>query len=167
MDGSSLTLEERVATYQSRTGRHCLKRLGAGVQGSVYLTARATEGNPLAVKFHDRDAGYTRERDAYHRLRYHHVTEVMGHYVPQFIDHYDDLLAIEMTVVRRPFLLDFGGAYLDRPPDYPKHVLRRWRAEKRWQFGKRWPDVESILTELEAYGIYLADVNPGNITFGD
>ena len=142
-----------MAAYAARTGRRCLKRLGAGTQGSVYLMARPTEGDPLAVKFHDREAAYTRERDAYDRLRYHHVTEILGHHVPQLIDYYDEFLAVEMTVVRRPFVLDFGGAYLDRLPDYPKHVLRRWRAEKRWQFGKRWPDVQSILTELTVYGI--------------
>jgi len=153
--------------YEAATGRRCLRCLGGGIQGSVYLTARPAEGNPLAVKFHHRVSGYRRERDAYHRLRYHDVTIVLGHHVPQFIDHDDELLTIEMTIVRRPFLLDFGGAYLDRPPDYPNYVLRRWRADKRRQFGEHWPDVHFILKELESYGIYLTDVNPGNITFGD
>jgi len=36
----------------------------------------------------------------------------------------DDLLAIEMTIVTPPFILDFAGAYLDPAPDFP---LKFWR----------------------------------------
>jgi hypothetical protein len=46
-------------------------------------------------------------------------------------------------------------------------VLADWETEKKEQFGSRWPDVQAILGELEQYGIYVADVNPGNISFGD
>ena len=42
-----------------------------------------------------------------------------------------------------------------------------WRAEKHEQFGPRWPEVQAILRALEGYGIFVADVNPANISFGD
>jgi len=39
------------------------------------------------------------------------------------------------------------------------------RAEKSEAFEENWPKVESILAELQSFGIYIADVNPGNIRF--
>ena len=80
----------------------------------------------------------------------------------------DRLLIIEMTRVSPPFLLDFGGAYLDDPPEFlPDELARQqWDTEKREQFESNWPKVQAILRELESrYGIQLADVNPGNIRF--
>jgi hypothetical protein len=50
--------------------------------------------------------------------------------VPQLVHYDDELLAIEMTIVSPPFCLDFGGAYLDRPPDYSPEVWADWEAEK-------------------------------------
>ena len=70
-----------------------------------------------------------------------------------------------MTIVYPPFCLDFGGAYLDRPPDYSDEVWRDWEEEKRDAFEDNWPVVEEILAEFRLIGIYIADVNPGNIKF--
>jgi hypothetical protein len=72
---------------------------------------------------------------------------------------------IEIEVVTRPYVLDFAGAYLDQPPDYPDEVLEEWRTEKQQQFDQRWPDVQAIVSWLERYGIYLADVSPSNVAF--
>ncbi len=72
-----------------------------------------------------------------------------------------------MTVVSRPFVLDFAGAELDNPPDFSEEVLADWRAEKRDQFGERWAEVEAILGSLEGHGIFMLDVNPGNVSFED
>ncbi len=85
--------------------------------------------------------------------------------MPQLLDYDDELLVIEMTIVARPFLLDFGGAYLDHPPDYSSEVLDQWRQDKEEQFEDNWPKAASILAELRRYRIYVADVNPGNIGF--
>ena len=79
----------------------------------------------------------------------------------------DDLSVIEMTMVERPFVLDFAGAYLDEPPDFSEEVLADWRAEKEEQCEGRWPEVQSVLRSLEAFGVFMIDVNPGNISFGD
>ncbi len=65
----------------------------------------------------------------------------------------------------RPFLLDFGGAYLDHAPDDDEKILGQWQREKEEQFEANWPKAVSILAELRRYGIYVADVNPGNIGF--
>lgn len=70
-----------------------------------------------------------------------------------------------MSVVVRPFLLDFGGAYLDQPPDYDDDILDQWELDKQEQFEENWPKASRILSRLRSYGIYVADVNPGNIGF--
>jgi hypothetical protein len=72
-----------------------------------------------------------------------------------------------MTMVKRPFVLDFAGAYLDHAPDFSEEVMSDWRAEKQEQFGKHWGEVQVILRFLEGYGIFMVDINPGNISFGD
>jgi hypothetical protein len=101
----------------------------------------------------------------YFRLRDIGIIEVEGHHVPEMIDFDDELLALELTVVARPFVLDFGGAYLDNPPDYSEDVLEQWERDKEEQFEENWPHAASILETLKSYGIYVADVNPGNIGF--
>jgi hypothetical protein len=92
---------------------------------------------------------------------------IRGCNVPALIDFDDELWVIEMTVVGRPFVLDFAGAYLDQEPDFSDEVLADWRAEKQEQFGPRWPEVQAILGTLEGYGVFLLDVNPGNVSFND
>ena len=77
------------------------------------------------------------------------------------------LLVLEMTVVKRPFVLDFAGAFLDDGPDFSDEVLADWRAEKQEQFGARWPEVQAVLRIIEGYGVFMLDVNPGNVSFGD
>lgn len=74
-------------------------------------------------------------------------------------------MAIEMEVVSPPFCLDFGGAYLDQPPDYSPEVWRDWEKSKSEDFQENWPAVKNILATFETFGVYIADVNPGNIKF--
>jgi hypothetical protein len=73
--------------------------------------------------------------------------------------------AIEMTIVRSPFLLDFADAHLDEAPDFSEDVLRQWEEEKAEIFGEKWSEVTRILAALHAFGIYLLDINPRNISF--
>jgi hypothetical protein len=95
------------------------------------------------------------------------VTTIRGCRVPQMLGYDDNLWVLEITIVTRPFVLDFGGAYLDRPPDFSDDVWADWHAEKQEQFGTRWAEVQAILRFLEGYGVFMEDVNPGNISFGD
>lgn len=131
------------------------------------LRITASPFGETAVAAHDRAESYRHERDCYLRLSRVGVIELCGHHVPRLIQYDDELLILEMTVVTRPHVLDFGGAYLDRPPDYPAEILDEWMADKEEQFGSDWPHVQTILSELRRYGIHLADVNPGNIAFLD
>ncbi len=120
-----------------------------------------------AVKVHGREPDYRRERDAYLRLQENGLNSIHGCHVPELVRYDDELWVIEMTVVTRPFVLDYAGAFLDRAPDFSEEVLADWRAEKQEQFGDRWPEVERIVGFLEAYGIYMVDVSPSNISLLD
>jgi hypothetical protein len=99
----------------------------------------------------------------YRRLADEGLTSVLGCEVPEMLRHDDDLWAIEMSIVKPPFVLDFAGPYLDVPPDYPDAVLADWDREKADQFGSHWPMVQAVLRALEAHGVFLLDVSPGNI----
>jgi hypothetical protein len=85
--------------------------------------------------------------------------------VPQLLRIDQEFRAIEMTIVRPPFLLDFADAVLDEPPDFSEDVLRQWEEDKAEIFGERWPEVTRILAALQTFGVYLLDINPGNISF--
>jgi hypothetical protein len=162
-------LRRRAREYTQRHGLLLGNELGAGVHGIVFATeSQPKKGRPplrSAIKIHQRAADYGRERDAYLRLKEHGVTTIRGCHVPRLLRFDDWLLVLEMTVVGRPFVLDFAGAFLDRAPDFSEEVLADWRAEKEEQFGERWPEVQAILGVLESHGVFLIDVNPGNISF--
>ena len=158
---------ERAEAYCRRNGLKIVKQLGFGVHGSVFVAENQLDGRQTAVKAHERERFYLRERNVYLRLQEHEVTYVRGAAVPELLGHDDELWVIEMTIVGQPFVLDFAGAYLDRPGDYSEEVWEHWRNEKMEQFGSRWPEAEAIIWALEDYGIFMADVNPGNISFGD
>jgi hypothetical protein len=163
-------LLERARQYVQRHGLTVTEELGAGVHGTVFVVESQTETGidkaRAAVKIHVHQADYCRERDVYLRLREHGIVRISKCEVPQLLRYDDQLWAIEMTVVTRPFVLDFAGAYLDRAPDFSEEVLDEWRAEKQEQFGGRWPEVQAILRFLEGLGIHLIDVTPNNISLG-
>lgn len=157
----------RAQEYCQRNGLVLGKALGSGVHGSVFAAESQSRSGRSAVKVHEHEAPYRRERDVYLRLKQLQLTEIRGSAIPELLDFHDQFLVLEMTVVTRPFVLDFAGAYLDRPPDFSPEVLADWLTDKQDQFGPRWPDVQAILRTLESYGIYMEDVNPGNISFAD
>ena len=70
-----------------------------------------------------------------------------------------------MTIVRPPFLLDFADARLDEAPGFSEDVLRQWEEHNAEVFGDRWPEVTRVLAALQEFGVYLLDINPGNISF--
>jgi hypothetical protein len=94
------------------------------------------------------------------------VESILGLHVPQLLDFDDGLFVVEMTIVSKPYLLDFAGAFLDGVPEFSEDVLAAWEEQKREQFGPRWSVVEAVLSELRLrHGIYLTDVGPDNIAF--
>jgi hypothetical protein len=152
---------QRAASYAHRRGIVLEDRLGFGLDGAVFSTSRST-----ALKIHRRRERFSRELDCYKRLHELGVHEVRGHAVPRLVDSDDSLLAIEMTIVVRPFLLDFAGAYLDAAPEFPEDVVQQWLEEKREQFGPDLPAAAAVLSMLRSrYGIHMLDVHPGNAAF--
>lgn len=119
-----------------------------------------------AVKVFRRSEPFEREHAAYQRLSERGIIEIRGHQVPQLIRLDHELLAIEMTIVERPFLLDFGSAYLDlAAPEFPEEIMQEWLARKMDEFGPNWSRAASILVALRELGIHMTDVHPGNIGF--
>jgi hypothetical protein len=157
----------RATTYANRRGLVIGEELGSGVHGTVLRAKNQTNEIQVALKVFMQEAWYVRERDVYERLRARNVTQIRKCTVPEMLGHDPELYVIEMTIVTRPFVLDFAGAYLDRPPEFSEEVLADWHAEKLEQFGARWREAQAVLRELETYGIFMIDVNPGNIGFVD
>ncbi len=158
-------LVRRADLYAQKHGLVLGEQLGSGVHGIVFVAASKTKPGRAAIKIHEREESYRRERDVYLRLRGHGIDQIRGFHVPQLLRYDNELWVIEMEIVTRPFVLDFADAYLDKPPDFSDEVLAEWRTEKKEQFGDRWPEVELILLSLERYGVYLVDVSPGNVAF--
>ena len=159
----------RAKEYAQRYGRTLGEKIGFGVHGTVFVIESQTESGEIdaAIKVHEAEGSYRRERDVYLRLQEHAVSEIRGCRVPRLLRFDEGLWVIEMSVVSRPFVLDFAGAHLDRPPAFSEEVLADWITDKQEQFGSRWPEVQAILRALQMYGIYMEDVTPGNISFGE
>jgi hypothetical protein len=158
---------QNALTYAARHRRELTERLGFGIHGIIFVAGNKSEGGRTAVKVHRESEPYLREREAYERLREAGVTEVLGFNVPQFIRADDDLRVIEMSIVTRPFVLDFAGAYLNAPPHFSEEIWADWEAGKREQFDDRWPEIQAVLAALEEWGVYMVDVSPSNIAFVD
>jgi len=152
-------IRERMRRFANNFGLSLTKQIGYGYDGMVFKTDGET-----AVKGFKHEELYCKERDVY--LRFHELDyfEVAGASIPHIFANDDDLWCIEMEIVAPPFVLDFAGAYLDTPPDYPDDVMAAWTAEKQEQYGEYWPWVQEIMRQLAGIGVYLADVKPGNIT---
>lgn len=144
-----------------------MDRLGFGVHGIILAAEDKSGGGPVAIKAHREREPYLRERDAYERLRAAGVVEILGFNVPQYQRSDDALGVIEMTIVTRPFVLDFAGAYLDQLPTFPDEAWAAWEAEKSDQFDFHWATVRRVLDSLEELDIYMVDVSPSNIAFDD
>jgi hypothetical protein len=152
--------------FHRRHGRLCVDKLGAGVgqDGTVWLTAKRT-----AVKFFDRQDRYQRELEVYQLLARRSIVEVASHNVPQLLLADEDLRAIEMTIVARPFVLDFAGAKLSHEiPDFDEEIMAEHHEHLRELFGDRWTDALHVAEMFRlATGFTLLDIHPGNIAFAE
>jgi hypothetical protein len=157
-------IRRRAEDFCQRHGLALIDELGFGVHGKVFVAESQPENVMSAIKIHHRETDYQRERDVYLRLRRHGVKMIRGCHVPQLLRHDDELWIIEMTVVARPFVLDFAGAFLDHAPDFSEEVLAEWQVEKQEQFGAaRWREAQAVVRALQHYGIHMVDVTPNNI----
>jgi hypothetical protein len=153
--------------YAARHQLLLVERLGFGIHGSVHVVEDKIKGDRQAIKAHHAAEFYLRERAAYELLRSAGVSEVLGFHVPQFLRADDELQVIEMTIVTRPFVVDFAGAYVGAPPEFSEEVWAEWEAEKREQFGARWRTVRAVMDAFEDLGVHVVDVSPNNIAFLD
>ena len=88
--------------------------------------------------------------------------------MPSLIGHDAELLVLEMTIVKPPYVLDFGKSYLDQPPDFSAEVLADWETERSSLFEPgQWPKVRTVIAQLRSIGIYYFDAKPANIAFAD
>jgi hypothetical protein len=132
--------------------------LGHGTDGAVWSTSRKS-----AIKVFAREDCYERERNCYLRFAQHSLTEIEGCVIPSPLDYSDGLLIVEMQVVSPPYILDFGKAYLDAPPDYTDEVWADYEAQQRELWEADYPRIKSIERQLRRLGIYYLDARPGNI----
>src|SRR6266581_282363 len=101
--------------------RHQLEldaRLGSGKDGIVMVAKRKAQPAKVAIKVLRWPEAYVREKQVYERLRDAKVETVLGFNVPLLVGSDDELRVIEMTIVERPFVLDFAGAHLEARPDF-------------------------------------------------
>lgn len=159
-------MRERMHTYAERHDCAFFNALGLGVDcDGVWRTNRDT-----AVKFFTHRTRYARELEVYHVLTAHDIFSVAGHAVPILRLFDDELLAIEMSIVRPPFLLDFAGALTDE--EHQRLIMDDEAMEDRYierlqeVFEVRAPEVLTIVGAFSrATGYMLMDVHPGNIRF--
>ena len=152
-------IRERMELFYFDRTSSIADQIGFGYDGLVFETTADT-----AIKGFKHEQLYRNERDVYARIDEYDMYEVRGCRIPHVFGTDDALWCIEMEIVSPPFVLDFAGAYLNFPPEYPDDVMATWRAEKREQYEDDWPWVQEIMSDLASIGIYLADVKPGNIT---
>ena len=136
--------------------------LGHGTDGSVWRTTNGT-----AVKAFIYEKNYRDELECYLRLKKNKITDIIGLAVPEYEDSQDDLMIVEMSIVQKPYLLDFGKVYIDRMPPYynDKQLIANWHAEVRDLFEDDAPKVHLALFKLSQLGIYYVDPKPANIRF--
>lgn len=156
---------EKAEDYAARHGGQLTGQLGFGIHGSVFALEDNDVPGVSALKIHHSREPYARERDIYERLAEAGVTDIRGFRVPRMIRCDDELLALEMTMVKPPFVLDFAGAYLDWPPEFPEEVWADWERKNEEQFGGDWPEAQGVLAELEEFGVFMHDPSPSNVRF--
>ena len=137
--------------------------LGAGIDGIVYSTSRAT-----AVKVHGQLTGFEKELAVYQRLAQHKVTHVEGFAVPELLGYDPGWRVIEMSIVRPPYILDFASSFVDAVPDFPPEHWEHWQQQRAGEFGDDWPTALRLYATLRRrWGIYHLDLSPRNVNFGD
>jgi hypothetical protein len=156
---------ERAKLYTAHRNRLVSGQLGSGIHGTVFETESNAHPGFSALKIHHEAKPYFREREIYERLKEHGIFKLLGFAVPQLLAWDDQLLALEITVVKPPYVLDFAGAWLDFPPHFSEEIWADWERKNEEQFGDDWPMAQRILAELEDLAIHMLDPSPSNIRF--
>jgi hypothetical protein len=161
-----MTPAERIIAYELLTGQSLVGCLGPGPgqDGFVMESSALT-----AVKFFDREERFNREAEVYSLLQDKDMRIVAGHNIPRLINVVPSLRILEMTIVARPFVLDFAGAKLPHEvPDFDEEIMAEHHDHLRELFGDRWTEALHVAEMFRlATGYMLLDIHPGNIAFAD
>ena len=159
---------ERIQRYAQRFDVTVGSTLGSGHHGSVFVARSNSNKARFAVKFCRDEPPYVRECRAYRILKERGVFDIEGFSIPQFLGSDEEFLAIQMTIVEPPFLLDFGSAYSRQSlPEFSEGIWAEWREQKQQEFEERWPLVENALMVLRSFDIFMLDIHARNIVFRD
>lgn len=120
--------------------------LGAGVDGVVFTTSR-----PSAVKSLKTDSLFEREAEVYFRLADAGLTVVDGFNVPEMRCALPEFRAIELSIVRPPFVLDFATVALDRPPEWDEERAEAFDASIDEFFGDEADAVRSVIASFSRW----------------
>lgn len=132
--------------------------LGSGQDGNVWSTDR-----PSAIKVFLYHKLYINERSVYLRLREQNVRKIKEFNIPMLFDFDNELLIVEMELVSPPFIVDFAGASLDQMPSLISESWDEWEQARIEQFEDDWKRAKSAWWALQAHGVYLNDLHPGNV----
>ncbi len=113
---------KNTGAYAPRHKLLVVERLGFGIHGMVHVVEDKIKGDRSAIKAHRAREFFVREHAVYELLARSGITEVLGFHVPQFIRADSDLQVIEMTIVTRPFVVDFAGAHIGAPPEFSEEM---------------------------------------------
>ncbi len=157
------SLKGKAEAYAEERGLALIGPLGNGADGSIWHVESKEIALSWALKMHHNRRPYQMERDCYLHLADLGVSEIAGFKVPALVRHDDIWRVIEMSIVQRPFILDFAQSYLDVCPDFPEEVWQERRQSWEAAYGEDWPSVRRALDELEAIGVFYLDVHHQNI----
>lgn len=157
----------RADRYAKERNLTFTKDLGAGVHGIVRIAKDNVNFRRFAVKVHRYEDPYQREKAAYLRFEELGLNAVRGFRIPELLRWNDSFRAIEMTVVVRPFVVDFAETWCDEAPDLPENVGQDEATKILEQFGERADEVQRVLAVLRSHGLFMFDVSPSNIAFAE
>lgn len=141
------------------------QKVGGGVNGIVFFTSRGSAVKVLALR-----QSFEKELMAYQRLDLLGIRAVCGFTVPHLIGHCDKRLVIEMSLVQRPFLLDFASCCIDIKPQqaYTQEWVDQYIERIEILHDERASKVFEVYNTLARMsGIYHTDLRPTNIGFQD
>lgn len=163
MDSIPSDPEKRVRLYLNDQRRIEERRLGSGTDGEVFIVS----GPQAAIKVHYDEHRFHRELAAYHRLSKIRLGQIGRFVIPTFHAADTRLLIIEMSVVRPPYLIDFGKATVDDDQGWTDEQMSMWWDKVNDVFENDASVASSIFTQLrDKAGIYQWDLSPTNLHFG-
>jgi hypothetical protein len=157
-------MEELLGLFAQTYQVEFINRLGEGKDGEVFQTDCLTGVKFLHVLDH-----YNREVRAYRVLASLKIDNIAGQNVPRLVRCDDTLLAIEMSIVQPPFIVDFVSAYTDEEIEklgFDEDVIAERQIFWQERFGDRWPKVMTICDQFHRLtGLTLLDLSHNNIRF--